>query len=80
MKRLGILLSGRGSNFIAIAEAIRAHRLPGVEIAVVLSNNADAEGLTAARERELPAFTIPSAGRKRVEHDAMRRRAGLPWL
>jgi phosphoribosylglycinamide formyltransferase 1 len=70
LKRLGILLSGRGSNFIAIAEAIRAHRLPGVEIAVVLSNNADAEGLTAARERELPAFTIPSAGRKRVEHDA----------
>ncbi len=70
MKRLGILLSGRGSNFIAIAEAIRGHRLPGVEIAVVLSNRADAAGLEAAQERGLPAFSVPSAGRKREEHDA----------
>jgi phosphoribosylglycinamide formyltransferase-1 len=70
LKRLGILLSGRGSNFVAIAEAIRGLRLPGVEIAVVLSNKADAPGLEAAREREIPAFAVRSAGRGRAEHDA----------
>ena len=68
--RLGILLSGRGSNFVAIAEAIREHRLQGVEIAVVLSNIADAAGLTVAREMGLTAIGAPSAGRKRIEHDA----------
>ena len=70
MKRLGILLSGRGSNFVAIARAIRERRLLGAEIAVVLSNQADAAGLTAAREMGLAAFAVPSAGRKRAEHDA----------
>jgi phosphoribosylglycinamide formyltransferase 1 len=70
LKRLGILLSGRGSNFVAIADAIRRHRLQGAEIAVVLSNKADAPGLVAAREMVLPAFAVPSAGRKRAEHDA----------
>lgn len=70
MHRLGILLSGRGSNFLAIARAIREHRLLGAEIAVVLSNLEDAPGLTAAHELNLPAFAIPSAGRKRAEHDA----------
>jgi phosphoribosylglycinamide formyltransferase-1 len=70
MHRLGILLSGRGSNFIAIAQAIRDQHLPGAEIAVVLSNLEDAPGLAAARELDLPAFAIPSAGRKRAEHDA----------
>jgi phosphoribosylglycinamide formyltransferase-1 len=70
LQRLGILLSGRGSNFIAIAEAVRAGRLPGAEIAVVLSNLPDAAGLDAARKLGLPAVAIPSAGRKRAEHDA----------
>jgi phosphoribosylglycinamide formyltransferase-1 len=70
LQRLGILLSGRGSNFLAIAAAIRAERLPGAEIAVVLSNLSDAAGLEAARELGLPAIAIPSAGRKRAEHDA----------
>jgi phosphoribosylglycinamide formyltransferase-1 len=70
MKRLGILLSGRGSNFIAIANAIREGRLTGCEIAVVLSNLPDAGGLDAAREMGLPAVAIPSAGKKRAEHDA----------
>lgn len=70
MQRLGILLSGRGSNFIAIAEAIRESRLPRAEIAVVLSNLPDAAGLEAARKLGLPAVAIPSAGRKRAEHDA----------
>jgi len=70
LKRLGILLSGRGSNFIAIAEAIRQKRLLGAQVAVVLSNRADAPGLKAAQEMGLPAFAVPSAGRKRAEHDA----------
>ena len=70
MQRLGILLSGRGSNFLAIAEAIREGRLTGAEIAVVLSNLPDAAGLEAARQLGLPAIAIPSAGRKRAEHDA----------
>jgi phosphoribosylglycinamide formyltransferase-1 len=70
MHRLGILLSGRGSNFLAIAKAISEHRLLGAEIAVVLSNVEDAPGLAAARELQLPAFAIPSKGRKRAEHDA----------
>src|ERR1700722_18054468 len=70
MHRLGILLSGRGSNFLAIAKAIRENALLGAEIAVVLSNIEDAPGLAAARELDLPAFAIPSAGRKRAEHDA----------
>jgi phosphoribosylglycinamide formyltransferase 1 len=70
MHRLGILLSGRGSNFLAIAKAIHERRLLGAEIAVVLSNLEDAPGLTAAHELNLPAFAITSAGRKRAEHDA----------
>ena len=70
MKRLGILLSGRGSNFVAIATAIREGRLPGAEIAVVVSNKADAPGLGVAREMGLNALAIPSTGRKRIEHDA----------
>ena len=70
MQRLGILLSGRGSNFLAIAKAIRECRLSGAEIAVVLSNIEDAPGLAAAREMNLPALAIPSAGRRRADHDA----------
>ena len=68
--RLGILLSGRGSNFLAIADSIAAGRIPGAEIAVVISNKADAPGLAAARERGLPALAIAAEGRKRAEHDA----------
>ena len=70
MHRLGILLSGRGSNFLAIAKAISEHRLLGAEIAVVLSNIEDAPGLAAAHALQLPVFAIPSTGRKRAEHDA----------
>ncbi len=68
--RLGILLSGRGSNFRAIAESIRAGRLHNVEIAVVISNVADAGGLQAAKELGLPTALFISKGRKRAEHDA----------
>ena len=68
--QLGILLSGRGSNFLAIAERIRVGRLQGVEIAVVISNVAEAVGLKAARELGLPHHVFVSKGRKRAEHDA----------
>lgn len=67
--RLGILLSGRGSNFLAIADSIAAGRLDA-EIAAVISNKADAPGVAAAQERGLPAFVIEAKGRKRAEHDA----------
>lgn len=68
--RLGILLSGRGSNFLAIAESIRSGRLPGVEIAVVISNVAEAPGLASARELGLPTAVFVSKGRPRAGHDA----------
>jgi len=67
--RLGILLSGRGSNFLAIAESVRSGRLKGVEIAVVISNVADAPGLKSAQEMSLPTEALVSKGRKREEHD-----------
>jgi phosphoribosylglycinamide formyltransferase-1 len=68
-KKLGILLSGRGSNFEAIADSIQAGRLPA-EIAIVISNRADAPGLESARRRGLNAKLIVSKGRPREEHDA----------
>jgi phosphoribosylglycinamide formyltransferase 1 len=70
MKRLGILLSGRGSNFTAIADNIAQGKLAGCEIAVVISNKAEAAGLASARERGLKAIAIEAKGRKRAEHDA----------
>lgn len=70
MKRLGVLLSGRGSNFAAIADNITKGKLKGCEIAVVISNKADAAGLATARERGLKALVIEARGRKRADHDA----------
>jgi len=69
-KKLGILLSGLGSNFLAIADSIHSGKLVGAEIAVVISNRADAPGITTARERGLPSLVIEANGRKRAEHDA----------
>jgi phosphoribosylglycinamide formyltransferase 1 len=69
MKNLGILLSGRGSNFVAIADSIAAGRIPNARIAVVISNRADAPGLETARQRGLNALVIPSKGKPREEHD-----------
>jgi len=68
--RLGILLSGRGSNFLAIAESIRSGKLPGVEIAIVISNVAEAPGIAAAAQLGLPHAVLVSKGRTRAEHDA----------
>jgi phosphoribosylglycinamide formyltransferase-1 len=70
MHNLGILLSGRGSNFIAIADAIDSGIIPNTQIAVVISNLASAPGLAAARQRGLNAIAIEANGRKRQEHDA----------
>lgn len=68
MTRLGIVLSGRGSNFLAIAAQIEQGNL-SAEIAVVISNRPDAEGLAAARKRGLPALSLPSKGLDREEYD-----------
>ena len=71
LKRLGILLSGRGSNFLAISDQVRSGQLRDVaEIAVVISNVEDAPGLAAARELGLNTALFVSKGRKRAEHDA----------
>ncbi|MDX2151461.1 MAG: phosphoribosylglycinamide formyltransferase [Bryobacteraceae bacterium] len=69
MNRLGILVSGRGSNFLAIARAISEGRLPNCEIAVVISNLPDARALASAAELGLPALCIPSKGIQRDDHD-----------
>jgi len=73
--KLGVLLSGRGSNMTAIADRIADGRLLGAQIAVVISNVAGAPGLVAAEQRGLKTMTLESQGRKRVEHDAAVREA-----
>jgi phosphoribosylglycinamide formyltransferase 1 len=69
MHSLGILLSGRGSNFVAIADSIAAGRIADARISVVISNKTDATGIGIARERGFDAFIIPSKGKPREEHD-----------
>jgi phosphoribosylglycinamide formyltransferase 1 len=66
---LGILLSGRGSNFVALADSVDAGRIPNSSIAIVISNRADAPGIESARQRGLNAVVIPSKGRTREDHD-----------
>ena len=68
-RNIGILLSGRGSNFVAIADNIDAGRIPGARIAVVISNRPDAPGIEIARQRGLDARVVPSKGKQREEHD-----------
>jgi phosphoribosylglycinamide formyltransferase 1 len=67
-KRLGILISGRGSNFLAIADSIAAGRLDA-EIALVISNQTDAAGIDAARQRGINAVVLPSKGLDREVYD-----------
>jgi phosphoribosylglycinamide formyltransferase-1 len=69
MKSLGILLSGRGSNFVAIADSIDAGGIPDARIAIVISNRPDAPGIEVARKRGLKALVIPSKGKDRETHD-----------
>jgi phosphoribosylglycinamide formyltransferase-1 len=69
MKNLGILLSGRGSNFVAIADSIAAGRISNAQISIVISNRIDAPGIETAKKRGLKALVIPSKGKARESHD-----------
>jgi len=69
MKNLGILLSGRGSNFEAIAKNIASGIITNARIAIVISNRADAAGIETARRLGLETAVIPSKGKAREEHD-----------
>jgi phosphoribosylglycinamide formyltransferase 1 len=70
MNRLGILISGRGSNFLAIANNVAAEKIPNTQIAVVISNKPYVPGIEAAEKRGLNAHVIQSKGLSRQEHDA----------
>src|SRR6185312_14220035 len=69
IKNIGILLSGRGSNFEAIARNVTAGAIPNARIAIVISNKTDAGGLDTARKLGLTALAIPSKGKDREQHD-----------
>lgn len=69
MYRIGILISGRGSNMLALVEAVTAGQIPGTEIAVVISDQRDAPGLRLAAERGIATLAIERRGRTRPEHD-----------
>jgi len=68
-KRIGILISGRGSNMVALADSARDGRIPNAEVAVVVSDQPDAAGLGKAKERGIETVVIERRGRKREEHD-----------
>lgn len=67
--RLGILISGRGSNMVALADAVGAGKIPNAEIAVVISDQVGAGGLARARDRGIETVVIERGGRRREEHD-----------
>jgi phosphoribosylglycinamide formyltransferase-1 len=71
LHRIGVLLSGRGSNFVALAESIAAGRVPGAEIVIVISNREGAPGLALAEARGIKAKAIPSKGLAREEYDRL---------
>lgn len=68
-KRIGVLLSGRGSNFEALADSVRAGRIPGAEITLVVSNREGAPGIEKARARGIATRVIPSKGLERETYD-----------
>ena len=68
-KRIGVLLSGRGSNFEALADSITANRIPNAEIAIVISNREGAPGLDRAKSRNIATRAIPSKGLEREAYD-----------
>jgi len=68
-KRIGVLLSGRGSNFEALADSIPAGRIPNAEIAIVISNRDGAPGIEKAQQRRIPSKVIPSKGLEREVYD-----------
>ena len=67
--RLAILISGRGSNMIALADAVDDGRIPHAEIAVVISDQPAAAGLARAKERGIETIVVERRGRSRAEHD-----------
>src|ERR1700688_1609525 len=69
--RIGVLLSGRGSNFEALADGIAAGRIPGAEIVLVVSNREEAPGLAHATARRIPSQVIPSKGLQREAYDKL---------
>jgi phosphoribosylglycinamide formyltransferase-1 len=69
--RIGVLLSGRGSNFEALADSIAAGRIPGAEIALVISNREGAPGIARAAERGIASKVIPSKGMGREDYDRL---------
>ncbi len=69
MKRIGVLISGRGSNMLALADAARDGRIPDAEIAIVISNVATAAGLAKARELGIETVALDHRGKTREEHD-----------
>jgi phosphoribosylglycinamide formyltransferase-1 len=68
-KRIGVLLSGRGSNFVALAESVSAGRIPNAEIAIVVSNRDGAPGIDEAKERGMATRVIASKGLEREAYD-----------
>jgi phosphoribosylglycinamide formyltransferase-1 len=70
-KKIGVLLSGRGSNFEALVDSVAAGRIPDAEISIVISNREDAAGLLRAAERRIPARVIPSKGVEREAYDRL---------
>jgi phosphoribosylglycinamide formyltransferase-1 len=68
-RRIGILISGRGSNMLALADAVQGGSVGEAEIAVVISDQAGAAGLERAAERGLKTLLIERRGRTRIEHD-----------
>lgn len=68
--RIGILISGRGSNMVAIVDAVQRGEIPDSTVAVVISDKADAPGLSKAQERGVETLVIERQGRSRAEHDA----------
>lgn len=68
--KIGILISGRGSNMVSIVDAVRRGEIPASEVAVVISDKADAAGLAKADERGVETVVVERNGRKRAEHDA----------
>jgi len=70
-KRIGVLLSGRGSNFEALADSVASGKIPIAEIALVLSNREAAAGIERAKSRKLPTRVIPSKGLEREAYDRL---------
>jgi phosphoribosylglycinamide formyltransferase-1 len=68
--KIGILISGRGSNMVAIVEAVKSGEIPDSQVSIVVSDKADAQGLEKAKERGVETVVIERKGRRREEHDA----------